>query len=213
MIRRLSIVLVSLILVLVSGRIQARADDRGFFLSAAAGAFLVSDDNTGRSDVVDTSFVPGYGIIGALGYEMTQHPLRFEAEVAYRKSDLDDINSAIGTVAASGSLNALALMANAYLYRPGPVLEPYIGAGIGYARVTTSNIRVAGIGVVGGSDWSPALQGTLGVTFSGLPTRAKFGLEYRYFSAGNVSLTLNPGGSLVLDYDSHNVLVRIRYGF
>ena len=69
------------------------------------------------------------------------------------------------------------------------------------------------LGVVGGSDWSPALQGTLGVTFSGLPTRAKFGLEYRYFSAGNVSLTLNPGGSLVLDYDSHNVLVRIRYGF
>jgi opacity protein-like surface antigen len=210
---RLSTFLVAISLTILAGHIQARADGKGFYLSAALGAYLVSDDDTGRSDVIDTSFVPGYGLIAALGYELPRAPVRFEGEIAYRKSDLDDINSIIGTISASGSMAALSLMANAYVFRPSTILEPYVGAGIGYARVTTDDIQVAGIGVVGGKDWSPAYQGIIGVEFDALPLAIDLGLEYRYFSAGEIFLSLNPGGSFDLDYDSHNILARIRYSF
>ena len=210
---RLSIVLVAITLTTLAGCFQARADGKGFYLSAALGAYLVRDDNVGRNDVIDISFLPGYGLIGALGYEMPQTPVRVEGEVAYRKSDLDDINSIIGTVSASGSMAALSLMANAYVFRPSNLLEPYVGAGIGFARVTTSDINVAGVGVVGGKDWSPAYQGTIGVEFDFLPSQIDFALEYRYFSAGEISLSISPGGSFDLDYDSHNILARMRYSF
>lgn len=197
---------------------SARADGAGLYLSGSIGGLAMSGQSlSGSGGTFDLSYVPGLVGGGALGYELPVLPVRFEAEVMYRSIDANSITALSGTpivsgtpFSASGALNVTSAMGNAYVFLPVPFgLEPYVGVGLGYARVHADNLSANGTTLVDGSADGLAYQGIIGVEFDFIPGPIDVGIEYRYFAVDPVTLN-GPGGNFGFKYESHNAMLRLR---
>lgn len=104
-----------------------------------------------------------------------QNGFRLEGELSYRQNDFSDFD---------GDARALALMANLfYDFNRGGRFQPYLGVGVGGARVETE-------GLVGPLSWDDddtvfAYQGLAGVAIP-LTERLALDIGYRYFAAPDV---------------------------
>jgi opacity protein-like surface antigen len=206
-----------LALALVSLPQTVKADGEGFYFGAAFGGMAVSDDTTSGATSFDTTFMPGYTASGFVGYELPLLPIRLEGEIAYRNTDLEDIKALTSaalntdvTFPANGSLNSTAFMANAYTFLPLLFLEPYVGVGAGFANVAADDVSAAGQSILSGSDTVLAFQGILGIELDIIPGPLDFGVEYRYFTAPDVSFTSENAGA-DFDYTTHSVMLKVRY--
>lgn len=200
---------------------ESRADGSGFYATASAGAMILRSENiSGSTATLDPSYSLGYGVGGGLGYELPALPIRLEAEVMYRSNDLDEISDGSGTVLSStsnvpggGSVNVLTAMANAYVFLPVPIgIEPYLGAGFGYASLNVDGFRGGATSLVDGSADTYAYQFIAGVEFDVIPGPIDIGLEYRYLGLAKESLS-GAAGSFDFDYQAHAVMARLRYSF
>ncbi len=175
----------------------------------------------GRADV-------GYSVAGALevdtgddldfeddwmaglgaGYGF-QNGFRLEGELSYRQNDFSDFD---------GDARALALMANLfYDFNRGGRFQPYLGVGVGGARVETE-------GLVGPLSWDDddtvfAYQGLAGVAIP-LTERLALDIGYRYFAAPDVGFeaAFDTGDEIVTapfdaDYTHQAVTVGLRWQF
>lgn len=194
---------------------RALADGAGLYLSAALGGVLLQNqDLTGSGGTLAPEYVPGIAAAAALGYELPLAPVRLEVEVSYRTTDVDTLTGATvgGTASAAGSVNVLAGMANAYLFLPVPVgLEPYLGAGVGYARVDVDGLSAGGVSVASGENQVFAYQGIAGVELDFFPGPVDIGIEYRYFVVDDSGIS-GSGGSFAIGYESHAAMARVRLG-
>ena len=132
-----------------------------------------------------------------------------ELEVAYRTNDIDSITSGGARLAgATGEMNSLAFMVNGfYDINTGTAFTPYVGLGVGYARVSADGISATGLGFTNGDDDNKfAYQAIAGVAYQLTPEVA-LTADYRYFATQDPSFRLSSGASVDAEYKTHNVMV------
>jgi opacity protein-like surface antigen len=144
----------------------------GLYLKAGALYTKPSDLSISNATAFKASLKNNVGVTGALGYKLSV--FRIEAEVQH-VSNGTDANETSGTALAgvvrtTGSVKETSGFGNAYFDFPSFFgLAPYVGAGLGYAKVDLENLGLTrnGASVVqySGSESVFGYQGMLGVQF------------------------------------------------
>jgi outer membrane protein OmpA-like peptidoglycan-associated protein len=182
----------------------------GLYIVGGLGANWLRDaDTTGTGVNTKYEFETGWaGIVGVgWGYG---NGIRVELEGGYRTNDVDKAST--GT--ANGDTNAWSLMLNGlYDVNTGTSFTPYIGAGLGLARVKFDDVTVpGGTTRIDDSDTTFAYQGLLGIAYT-LAPQWKIDLGYRYFVAHDPEFNASTGAKVESEYRSHTVLLALRYEF
>lgn len=165
-----------------------------------------TDQTPGTAFDGDVEWDDGWGAVGSLGYAFG-NGLRTELELSYRSNDADSI----GNADLGGSVSSMAGMVNVlYDVDFGLPFKPYIGAGVGGARVNFDEVT-NGATVIDDGGFDFAWQGIAGASYS-LNDSTDLTLDYRYFSVPEVELQ-NGGNSYDTDYNTHNVVLGVRFTF
>ena len=188
----------------------AQAQDAGPGYYVGAGFGLVDVPSTSVTDTASRSVKFDNGNMGALsfGYDYAS-PWRGEIELARRAADLKTVS---GT-AASGELLATSLMANAlYDFDINAPVSPYLGLGLGVARVKMDNASPFGASSINDSDNVLAGQAIAGVSFA-VNSNIDLFADYRYFRTADVGMRTAAGNSASFDVDTHSMMVGLRFNF
>jgi opacity protein-like surface antigen len=169
----------------------------GPYVGGHLGLNILSDPDIEQGGfVLSTSFDPGVGLGGVLGYDFGN--VRVDGELAFRTNSINDIMG----VPTEGHSSALSYMVNGYFDFPtgGPV-KPYIGGGIGFATVLV-DIEVFGFPLADDSDSVLAYQFSGGIGYEINPrTTVSFG--YRYFATEDPEMEDAGGFPFTTEYQSH----------
>lgn len=183
------------------------------FLLATSGAALASDCVwpyvgviAGVSAGADSTLKLGNGFqfAGLAGAEFCK--ARVEAEIGYRKSDVDSVRG----VPAGGTINLVSYMVNGYYEFDvkSKIIRPYVGGGAGLATADlSSGYSVGGVPAAGGTSTKFAYQGIGGVGFFVTP-HFVLDTSYRYFSTLKYDI-----GALDAPYSTHNIVIGGRWRF
>jgi OOP family OmpA-OmpF porin len=150
------------------------------------------------------------GSVG-LGHAMHNSGWRLEGEIAYRDNALD-LDAPDG-----GDVTAWAAMFNAYYdFNKGGRFEPYVGVGVGAARLEANAVYNAGNDEFDDEDTVAAYQAMAGVAI-GLGERLDLDIGYRYFVAPEAEFDGFQDGVVPTtygaDYTHQAVTVGLRYQF
>ena len=178
----------------------------------------LSNPSTSKDSLNDTSeFNNGASISAALGYGIWKN-LRAEAEVFYGRNTADTIAypsvNGGNPQDASGNVTSLGFMANGYYdFKTDMAIVPYIGAGIGFDKVSVNNVTAPGLSGVNDSDLVLAWQFKAGLSYAVLDnTYLTFG--YQFFDTRDLSLVTKGGTSYTSDgARTHSIKIGLRYGF
>ena len=137
----------------------------------------------------NVKYNPGFNAGGSLGFKNT--PMRYEGEITYLKANLNKFEvNYIKQLGVDGYNDAILGFANVYYDAPGliPVLQPFVGIGIGYAWVQAI---INGTGPLAITDFNAtnsvfAYQATAGLTYNFAENYA-FTTGYRYISTTNLA--------------------------
>jgi opacity protein-like surface antigen len=181
----------------------------------------------GYSDTDDTAFETALGTVTTtfdsgvswglfLGYDTSR--VRFEAELSMREGEVSDhILGGDALPGPTGESRSLAVLGNLiYDFNRDGAVQPYIGAGLGWTDVEFDNFGVAPIpDVLKDSDSSLAYQLLAGI---GIPLGDKWDLflDYRWFAADSLSLTVSEAAGAVssdVDYEVQDIAVGLRFSF
>jgi OOP family OmpA-OmpF porin len=165
----------------------------------------------------------GAGVGVSLGYQGLFLPgIRAEGEIVYRTNGVDKATSSgpvlIGSAAASGTIDSAGFMVNTlYDFMPDNRWTPYLGAGVGAARVTLNDIAVPSVlpgQTFSGNNWRFAYQGIAGIKYAFNPA-VSVSLDYRYFATTDAHFSFpNPLlTSAKVPYHTHNVFLGLAYHF
>jgi outer membrane protein OmpA-like peptidoglycan-associated protein len=162
---------------------------------------------------VKSSYNTGYNIGGFVGWDLK--PIRIEGELVYRDNDVDKVTpQGFPTLNGHGDVSSLAGMANGYYdFQVDWPVTPYVGLGIGAARVHPHNVGAAALPVtVHDNDIEFAYQGIVGVSYSISP-QFSLSADYRYFSTLDPSYRNSLGQLKTTEYHTHNVMLALTYHF
>lgn len=159
---------------------------------------------------MDDAWMGGLG----LGYAF-QNGFRFEGELSHRDNDWGPVGVADPVdLGIAGDASALALMGNLfYDFNRGGRLQPYIGAGVGAARV-----KVAIDGAQEAEDTGVAYQAMVGLGYA-MTERLSLDLGYRYFMAPDIDASDTfssfgvPNADSSVDYEHQAVTLGVRWQF
>jgi opacity protein-like surface antigen len=162
-----------------------------------------------RTFTDDIEYDPGIYVGGAVGGDMGI--VRIEGEISYRQSQIDQITleGASSSSHVDGDVGVLAIMANVFFDIPtgGPV-TPYIGGGIGFASIAIDDTRVDGYYYSDSDDEGVfAYQLGAGVAID-LNRRLALDIGYRFFGTSEADFAYTS-----MEYQSHSVMLGLRYGF
>lgn len=188
----------------------ALAADRatGTYISGGAGANFAGDNNVSGGGInADIGHETGFVGVLALGQSFA-NGFRGEVELGNRRNEVDSS----GNVSASGKSSVFSAMINGYYdFATGSAFMPYLGAGIGIgqlkmdvSRVGTASINSSGRGI--------GLQGIAGVAYQ-MDDNWTSTLEYRYYNLQGAEVNVVGANSVDADYDSHSIMVGLRYTF
>ncbi len=183
-------------------------DARTLYVSGfGAWNFLMDADiEVGGASAGDAEFSQGFALGGAVGFRFVDD-FRAEIEGSYRQNDLD----LVFTANADGDATSLALMANGYYDFPDiggalrSPLRPYLGGGIGVARVAWNDVTVGATSIVDDDEFIIAYQAMAGLGF-GVTDAVTLTVDYRFFATPSVELE-RAGGSNALEADNLNHMV------
>ena len=138
---------------------------------------------------------------------------RVELEYSRRSNRLDEAEFCEGKVKGDGDLTVDSLLVNTFgVYRSASRLTPYLGAGIGVARITAADLTVTGQPLI--DDDVLVLAYQFGAGFEIELTRfLALDLGYRLFSSAQAKLTEANGDEIKTEYRSHSAMVGLRLGF
>jgi outer membrane protein OmpA-like peptidoglycan-associated protein len=153
-----------------------------------------------------------------LGYAF-QNGFRLEGEIGHRFNQVE----VTPTIDAGGDVHAWSAMANLfYDFNRGGSLEPYIGVGVGAARLNYNLNDHSALAYADGEDTVLAYQGMVGFAV-GLGEQWDLDVGYRYFVANGASLDARrtTGNSVLvttpfspdMDYEHQALTVGLRYQF
>ncbi len=163
----------------------------GTALSAQAGMYIGAGLGYAKNkgDVKFSSFKEDYKSSStysvAVGYDLPVVPVRLEGELFSNSSKIEHTKKHV---------RYNALMGNAYVNLPFPIVAPYVGAGVGYVRLKGDNV----------SAW----QGMFGVETNIPLIPVTGGLEYRYISSGEAKKS-----GAKYEYKTHVLMAKIRFEF
>jgi opacity protein-like surface antigen len=198
-----------------------------WYVSGNIGAVQVMDADiteTGPGYSVDGEFEfdTGFGINGAVGYGFGN--VRLEGEVSYRQADFDKVGidnltvgslkfTSLGSLDVDGDASSLGLMGNVwYDFDTGSKWLPFIGGGIGVARVDSDIDSIGGVSVGFSEDDTVfAYQVGAGIGYQ-ISDNAVATLGYRFYGTDDPEFE-SGGVTDKTEYQSHNIEVGIRFGF
>ena len=200
-----------------------------WYVALDAGAAFLSDssstasDSVGNSVTFETEFDTGFGVHGAIGHSWGA--FRLEGEVSYRKNDLDkfDITNVtlagigsfnnLGSFAADGDVWALGFMGNVwYDFRTRSPWKPFVGGGLGVARISINDASILGISFADDEDWVFAYQVGAGIGYEVTPGTI-VSLGYRFFGTADPEFTDVTGVPFDAEYSSQNIEIGLRFSF
>ncbi len=166
---------------------------------------------------VTTKLNNGMGVSAALGYRYGEN-MRAEAEVLYGKNSVDTLTDTAvnggNSENAGGRVSTLALMANGYYdFKTNTAIVPYVGAGIGVAKISVNDVSAPGFTVTNDSDNVLAWQFKAGVSYP-VSKRTDVTFGYRFFDTRRLSLVSDDGTRFTSDGARiHSLEIGLRYGF
>lgn len=182
----------------------------GPYVSLGGGAQWLRNSKTTAPPISNTyEFKTGWAAIGAAGYGLG-NGFRVEGEFGYRTSGVDKSRSGPAT----GKVNAYDLMVNGlYDFNVGWPVTPYVGLGLGAARVNYDSVTVPNAGrTIDGSAYEFAYQGIAGVAYA-INQNLKLDVGYRYFGTADAYIKDSAGATERAQYRDHTVLVSLRWEF
>lgn len=90
------------------------------------------------------------------------------------------------------------------------MFEPYVGAGLGLARVSADGFSPVSTTSVDDDDYGYALQAAAGVAYP-LNERLKLTVDYRFLSVQSLDYTTASGVGVDADYNDHSIFVGLRF--
>ncbi len=138
---------------------------------------------------------------------------RVELEFSHRSNPLDQVKFTKGSFAAGGNVTADSLLLNFFgVPRDTGRWAPYIGVGIGAARIEAADLKVTGQPMSSGSAVVFAYQMGAGVDIA-LTERLSLDFGYRFFSSARPKFTEVNGHVFAMDYLNHSAVLGLRVGF
>jgi opacity protein-like surface antigen len=196
--------------------------EAGFYAGVRAGGVWADDTQfsiTGPN-LVENAYELGFTGSLFVGFEVPDlywgAGARLEAELGYGAFDVDTHTVAGTPVAAAnsfGSTDALTAMANLYVDYNLGALRPFVGGGIGVARVEFDNHGVTGnLGIMSDTENGFAWQVMAGV---GVDVTQALTLEamVRYQAISGAELVSSTGPTSTIDLASTQALLGMRYSF
>ncbi|GFO63656.1 outer membrane protein [Geomonas paludis] len=192
-------------LLVAASATSVMAAQEGPYVGLNAGVVFVHEStlDAGGGDKADLSFDPGFAVGGVLGYEFATGP-RLEAEIAYRKSDTDELSApGFGSEKVDGDVGVTSYMINAYYdFSKEASVSPFVGVGLGILDGKLSD------GFDDASDTTFGYQAMVGVTVKAAPN-VNLDLSYRYQGAAS---DFSVDG-VDMSYGSSNILAGVRVKF
>lgn len=196
----------------------------GWYVGAhGGGSVLMESGNESEGKNFNIQYDPGYTYGGTVGFDLAEtYPDiglgRIELEVGYRTNDLDEFefgadNGGKLNAVGGGDITVLSAMLNSFgELRDREPWIPYLGGGVGIARLELKDTTVSGQSFADGSDTVFAWQVGGGV---GLQVNRHLVLDlgYRYFSALDPSFTDTTGAEFESEYNNHTLLLGARLDF
>lgn len=203
-------------------------ESEGFYGSAAVSISQLQDTEgtianaplPGSTIRTQNSFGTGFGGQAALGYDFGR--FRLEAEVGFARDKQNDYVAIVpptGRITADVKQDSLRGMANAYFDLGDGSIQPFVGAGMGVARV-----KVDFFGprapfptepprqLIQSSDTRFAYQLIAGVAVP-VGGKAAVTLQYRWFDAGTLAVLDSRNEIVTRDHGGHNVDLGVRFHF
>ncbi len=217
--RRMALAATAVVVGLSSLSATTAAAGKGVYVGVEGGANLARDQTLRQSgsQIGDLGFDTGYFGALALGGTLAGG-LRPELELGYRRNDLKELDPPLGAaVAAQGQLEAYTAMANLWLEirqprGPFSFIHPYLGAGVGGARVGWREPSFGGVPQNESARTLFAYQGGAGVGFDLTPS-ATLSLDYRFLQTNIGRFDLAPGNRTALRYSAHTPMASLRISF
>lgn len=138
---------------------------------------------------------------------------RVEIEFTRRKNRLDRAEFKEGKVKGDGEMVCDSFLVNTFgVYRNASSLTPYLGAGIGMARITAVDLMVTGQPLADDEALVFAYQFGAGVEVEVTQTLT-LDLGYRLFSSSKAKFEEETGREFKTAYLSHSAVLGLRYSF
>src|SRR5205085_6165291 len=205
----------------------ALARNGAWYVGGEFGAMIVEDIDVDVGTVNNAiNLDHEYGYDGGLfvGYDLGA--FRLEAEVAYKKADLDSFQTAIQLPGestafptqrdfAGGSTSALSFMLNGMLdFGDDDGISGFIGGGVGVARVKYNNQRVFANSApfLDDSDSRFAWQVIAGVR-QAVSDNIDVTVKYRFFNVDNLDMVAFNGAEASSRLRTHSLLGGITFNF
>lgn len=208
----------ALILILAMIAAVPSANAEGWYLGVQT-SFSETDDTSFGTALgsVTTTFDSdmSYGL--AFGYDTSK--VRVEGEITAREAEVENHILGGGALPGpTGGAESLSIMGNLiYDFNRDGAFQPYIGAGLGWTDVELSDFGVAPIpNVLDDSDSSFAYQFLAGLGFGLGESDWNLFIDYRWFVADSLSLTVSDAAGAVssdVDYEVQDLVIGIRYSF
>lgn len=143
--------------------------------------------------------------------------VRLEGEFSYSSNAIDSFLDTGGLDGGSGDFDALGFMANAFYDVPAvriakESLLPYVGVGLGFAKVSLDNATRGNNFFADDSDIAFAWQLGAGIAYA-IERNVRLMADYRYFSTTELSFKDANGNSFNAEYARHTVRIGLRYDF
>ncbi|HEY0013895.1 MAG TPA: OmpA family protein [Allosphingosinicella sp.] len=210
----------------------ALARDGAWYVGGDFGAMIVEDvelDVGATEDAIVLDHEYGFDGSGFVGYDLGA--FRLEAEVAYKKARLDEIETVIGLPGATGqgitvaqtfanagggNTTALSFMVNGMLdFGDDDGISGFVGGGVGIARVNFNNQRqFANQGAfLDDSDTRFAWQVVAGVR-QAVSDNVDITVRYRFFNVSDLEMVGFPNGAgYTTRLRTHSLLGGITFNF
>ncbi len=138
---------------------------------------------------------------------------RIELEYTHRSNQLDQVKFVEGSFKGDGNLIVDSLLFNFFgVFHNDTPWSPYVGVGLGAARMGASDLKVTGYPLISGSSVVFAYQFGTGIDFA-LTDHLSLDLGYRFFSSIKPRFTEANGQSFKMDYYNHSATLGLRFGF
>lgn len=186
----------------------------GWYIGGGGMGVMQRDAESKIDEVTDIiKYDIGWGVSGSGGYAWGSG-IRTEAEVAYRRSKVDEVTGTGSGPDNGGHIRNISFMGNLlYDFNTGTRYTPYIGAGIGTSVVGADDMKTVNFRTLDSDRVEFAYQAIAGVSAL-LDHNWSTSLDYRYFATTHANFKTNLADHRAkTENASHNVMLGLRYMF
>jgi opacity protein-like surface antigen len=194
------------------------AQNSGPYLGVyVGGQFLAPSESSDSLGTFNLEYQPAPSGSVVLGWELEPGSVigegRVELEYTRRSHRLDQAEFNDGKVSADGDVIADSLLINTFgVYRSSSIWTPYLGAGLGIARISAADLSVTDQPLSDDDALVFAYQFGVGADIA-ITDFLTLDLGYRLFNTTKAKLKEANGEEFKLEYLSHSAMLGLRLSF